>query len=27
MDEHVQMIAARRIAEHRGRDAAARHCC
>src|SRR6202008_3175868 len=27
MDEHVQMIAARRIAEHRGRDAAARDCC
>lgn len=27
MDEHVQMIAARRISEHRGRDAAARACC
>jgi GntR family transcriptional repressor for pyruvate dehydrogenase complex len=27
MDEHVQMIAGRRIAEHRGRDAAARDCC
>jgi GntR family transcriptional repressor for pyruvate dehydrogenase complex len=26
MDEHVQMIAARRISEHRGRDAAARDC-
>jgi GntR family transcriptional regulator, transcriptional repressor for pyruvate dehydrogenase complex len=27
MDEHVQMIAARRISEHRGRDAPARDCC
>jgi GntR family transcriptional repressor for pyruvate dehydrogenase complex len=26
MDEHVQMIAARRISEHRGRDATARDC-
>ncbi|HEY7246423.1 MAG TPA: FCD domain-containing protein [Xanthobacteraceae bacterium] len=27
MEEHVQMIAARRISEHRARDAAARDCC
>jgi GntR family transcriptional repressor for pyruvate dehydrogenase complex len=27
MDEHVQMIAARRISEHRGRDQAARDRC
>jgi len=26
MDEHVRMIAARRISEHRGRDAAAKDC-
>jgi GntR family transcriptional repressor for pyruvate dehydrogenase complex len=27
MDEHVQMIGARRIAEHRGRETAASDCC
>jgi len=27
MDEHVKMIATRRVAEHRAKDAAERDCC